>query len=262
MEHIITSGCSYSDANMGAWPCYINDYFPDVKVHKYGACARGNDYISRTIISSVQKLLNDGVESNDIFVLSCWSGMQRHDILINSESVDMHYKLKSSRRDIYYSDDNPIGEWINFSDEWWKVIPDEQSYIISMEHILRTQWFLEKHDIGYCFFTFVNTLAYHNYSEFWKDNHYDKDKTKIIYDVYPTLKYLWDMIDWDKWWFSDENYGGLGNWIEENVPDGYSEDERDGILGHNHPTKEAHKKFTEKVISNFISTCVYEDGKK
>ena len=30
MKHIVTSGCSYSDANMGAWPKYINDYF------KYG----------------------------------------------------------------------------------------------------------------------------------------------------------------------------------------------------------------------------------
>ena len=53
-KYIITSGCSYSDVSMGAWPKHINDFLPDVIVKNYGSCARGNDYISRTIISSVQ----------------------------------------------------------------------------------------------------------------------------------------------------------------------------------------------------------------
>ena len=60
-KYIITSGCSYSDVSMGAWPKHIDEFFPNVIVKNYGSCARGNDYISRTIISSVQKLLDEGI---------------------------------------------------------------------------------------------------------------------------------------------------------------------------------------------------------
>ena len=93
-KYIITSGCSYSDVSMGAWPKHINDFFPDIIVKNYGSCARGNDYISRTIISSVQKLLDGGIKPNNILVLGCWSGLQRRDILINKESIKQHFSLQ------------------------------------------------------------------------------------------------------------------------------------------------------------------------
>jgi len=60
------------------------------------------------------------------------------------------------------------------------------------------------------------------------------------------------MIDWDKWWFW-KNYGGVGNWILENVKGGYDKDEIGGMLGHNHPTEKGHKEFAEKIVSIFIN---------
>jgi hypothetical protein len=246
-KYLVTSGCSYSDVSLNAWPKHINNFLPNLSTINKGASSRGNDYISRTIINSVQSLLKKGIDPKKIFVLGCWSGMQRHDILINNQSVKMHYELKEHYNEIHQNK-NFIGDWMIFSEKWWKIIPDEQSYIISLENILRTQWFLQNNHINYHFFTFVNTFAYYNYSEFWKDNHFDKDKTKTISEVFPSTKYLWDMIDWNKWWFSNQNYDGLGNWILQNVKGGYDENELGGIMGHNHPTKKGHLEFCKKII--------------
>ena len=254
MKHIVTSGCSYSDANMGAWPKYINDYFPDIKVYKYGACARGNDYISRTIISSVQKLLDDGIKPNDIFVLGCWSGLQRRDILVNKESTQQHFSLSHHTKkqdELGFTNDLPIGEWENFNEEWWKLISEEQGIIISLENILRAEWFLKNNNINYKFFTFVNIFIDSHYFEEWNPKYNNESETKII-EKYPNTKYLWDMIDWDKWWFW-KNYGGVGNWILENVKGGYDKDELGGMLGHNHPTKKGHREFAKKIVSIFIN---------
>ena len=104
-------GDSYSDVSMGAWPKHINDFFPDVIVKDYGSCARGNDYISRTIISSVQKLLDDGIKPNNILVLGCWSGLQRRDILINKESIKQHFSLShhtKNENQLDFTKDLPI----------------------------------------------------------------------------------------------------------------------------------------------------------
>ena len=249
-KYIITSGCSYSDISLNAWPRHIKKFLPNLSVINKGASSRGNDYISRTIIHSVQSLLKQGVDSNKIFVIGCWSGMQRHDILINEESSKTHFELQQHYNPSHSEDS--IGDWMIFSEKFWKIIPDEQSYIISLENILRTQWFLKTYNINFKFLTFVNTLAYYNHSEFWKDDHFDQDKTKTISEVFPSTKYLWDMIDWNKWWFSNKNYDGLGNWILENVEGGYDENEIGGIMGHNHPTKKGHLEFCRNIIIPMI----------
>jgi hypothetical protein len=262
-KYIITSGCSYSDVSMNAWPKYIDELFDDVIVKNYGSCSRGNDYISRTIISSVQKLLDDGVEPNNIFVLGCWSGLQRRDILINKESVKQHFSLSHhvtyendvvldiTEQNTKFTKDLPIGEWESFNEEWWKLISEEQGIIISLENILRTEWFLRDKKINYKFFSFVNIFVDSHYFEEWNPKYNTESNTKII-EKYPNTKYLWNMVDWDKWWFW-KNYGGVGNWILENVKGGYDKDELDGMLGHNHPTEKGHREFAKKIVSIFIN---------
>lgn len=253
-KYIITSGCSYSDVSMGAWPKHINDFFPDVIVKNYGSCARGNDYISRTIISSVQKLLDGGIKPNNILVLGCWSGLQRRDILINKESIKQHFSLShhtKNKNQLDFTKDLPIGEWEGFNNEWWKLISDEQGIIISFENMLRTQWFLRDKNIDYKFFSFVNIFVDSHYFEEWNSKYNIESNVKII-DKYPNTKYLWDMMDWDKWWFW-KNYGGVGNWVLENVSGGYDKDELSGMLGHNHPTEKGCREFTKKVVSIFIN---------
>ena len=253
-KYIITSGCSYSDVSMNAWPKFIDELFDDVVVKNYGSCARGNDYISRTIISSVQKLLDDGIEPSNILVLGCWSGLQRRDILINKESTEQHFSLSHHNKDendLGFTKDLPIGEWENFNEEWWKLISEEQGIIMSLENILRTEWFLRDKKINYKFFSFVNIFVDSHYFEEWNPKYNTESNTKII-EKYPNTKYLWDMIDWDKWWFW-KNYGGVGNWILENVKGGYDKDELGGMLGHNHPTEKGHKDFAEKIVSIFIN---------
>ena len=138
-KYIITSGCSYSDVSLNAWPKHIKKFLPNLSVINKGASSRGNDYISRTIIHSVQSLLKQGVDSNKIFVIGCWSGMQRHDILINEESSKTHFELQQHYNPSHSEDS--IGDWMIFSEKFWKIIPDEQSYIISLEIFLEHNGF-------------------------------------------------------------------------------------------------------------------------
>ena len=38
--------------------------------------------------------------------------------------------------------------------------------------------------------------------------------TPLLKDLYPQTQHLWDMIDWDNWWFYEDDqveYGGLEN---------------------------------------------------
>ena len=106
-------------------------------------------------------------------------------------------------------------------------------------------------NIDYKIFSFVNIFVDSHYFEEWNSKYNTESNVKII-DKYPNTKYLWDMIDWDKWWFW-KKYGGVGNWILENVDGGYDKDELSGMLGHNHPTEKACREFTKKVVSIFIN---------
>ena len=252
-KHIITSGCSYSDVGSNCWPKFIKDYFDDLNTYNYGSCSRGSDYISRTIISGCQKLIDRGVNVDDIFVLVGWSGMQRRDMLVNNESKQMYYEFKNYEdvfSEITYTNNLPIGIWQAFNEKWSKFLPDEQSYILSMENILRTQWYLESNQIEYKFFSFVNIFDYHHYFDVWTDD-YDLSKQVKINKIFPSIDYLFKMVDWNRWWFW-KDYGGIGNWILDNVKGGYNLEELDGILGQNHPNKKGHMEFCEKVIVKFI----------
>ena len=81
-----------------------------------------------------------------------------------------------------------------------------------------------------------------------------KDKiskdTPLLKDLYPQTQHLWDMIDWDNWWFYEDDqveYGGLAEWV---------------VLGekHNmgmehdpaHPSEYSHEQFTKKEVEKWI----------
>ena len=68
-----------------------------------------------------------------------------------------------------------------------------------------------------------------------------------IKEQFPHTSYLFDMMDWNKWWFYNQ-WGGLGEWVNSNIENGF--DGADGISGH--PRSESHKTFTKEVVLKWI----------
>ena len=245
MKHLVTSGCSFSDYEnpQKTWPVHLNDLIQDeYHVYYLGACAQGEDYISRSVICRVQQLLKEN-ESDNIFVMVCWSGLQRRAILVNDDTTKMHYRFKDcemgkseSMREV------PIGSWQDFDEEYLKIFTEEQNIIISLEHMIRTQDFLRVNNVDYKFFGFTNLFA--NLDE---ENFLTKGRGARIDKKYPNTSYLFDIINWDKWWFHNE-FGGLADWVNDNITDGF-----DGA-GKNtgHPLTNSQRLFTKEVVLKWI----------
>jgi len=232
MKYIVTSGCSFSDPTTTehkTWPVQLEELYPNHKIYGLGCCGQGSDWISKSIIYKVNELLKSDINTSEILILCCWSGLDRRSILVNKEITSLHYRFKDWK--MHKSNEMrkmKIGSWQDFDEEFAKLISREQNVYMSVENILRTQWFLTLHNLEYRFFTY-------------------RDIFTDVENEYPDISYLWDMIDWDKWWFHNE-YGGMTEWINDNIKGGF--DGEGGYSGH--PISSSHKVFTEKVVSKWI----------
>jgi hypothetical protein len=246
MKHLVTSGCSFSDPNneQRTWPAYLKDLIQDeYNFYNLGACGQGEDYISRSIICKVNQLLKE-YSSDDIFVIVGWSGLQRRAILVNDDTTKIHYRFKDCEMGKSESmmGGVPIGSWQDFDEEYLKIFTEEQNIIISLEHMIRTQDFLKVRNIDYKFFGFNNLFANLN-----EQNFLTKGRGARIDRKYPNTSYLFDIMDWDKWWFHNE-FGGLAEWVNDNIKDGF-----DGY-GKNtgHPLANSQRLFTKEVVLKWI----------
>ena len=99
----------------------------------------------------------------------------------------------------------------------------------------------------------------------WMDNHHWKPNrifskditckiskdTPLLKDIYQNSTHLWDMIDWNRWWFYEDEqieYGGLAEWIilGKRHPFG------NGYEDPGHPSEESHGVFVEEVIYKLL----------
>ena len=244
MKHLVTSGCSFSDVDNEhkTWPVWLSEIIPDVDMYHLGCCAQGEDYISRSIIYKINELL-DKQDSDDIFVIVGWSGLQRRSLLVNDEATKMHYRFNDCKQGKSESmRGSVIGSWQDFDEEYQKMQTEEHNIIQSMEHIIRTQDFLRVRNVDYKFFGFCNLFA--NLDE---ENFLTEGRGTRIDKKYPNTSYLFDIMDWNKWWFHNE-FGGLGDWVNDNIKDGF-----DGGTGNSgHPLSDSQKLFTKEVVSKWI----------
>ena len=80
-----------------------------------------------------------------------------------------------------------------------------------------------------------------------EENFLTKGRGARIDKKYPNTSYLFDIINWDKWWFHNE-FGGLADWVNDNITDGF-----DGA-GKNtgHPLTNSQRLFTKEVVLKWI----------
>ena len=232
---LLTSGCSFSETispHIDTWPRHLARRMLDYQHHSHAMSSQGNGLISRSIIHACTQH-----KDADIIVGIVWSGRDRHDFYINDIEHN-HLKKSELRPNNDGWVENPTGftalkRWIILNHNWsnayakayYGMFHDRIGCrIYTLEHILRTQWFLKQHRIPYFMSTYTSEVL-----RGVKDN--------------SDCKHLYDLIDFDKWLPVD----GIYEWVKDNIgEDGFPS--KDDF----HPSSFAHKEFTDKVIVPFI----------
>ena len=298
-KHIITAGCSFTNCGK-SWAYHIKEH----NVYNVGAVGAGNGYISRAAIWKCENLLKKGIPPEEISLIVMWSGIDRFEVLSTNDSL-LHKDYISGDKDRWWLSNynQNIKEedsvWLKSSvhgqkwqnkavnhlfDQYWKYFYSvEESFLKTLEYILRVQHYCEVRNIKYkmcCWQNIFNkyefivpagyarkddrisahelwTMAWLD-DQHWRSNRYWPKEitqeisrgTPLLKDVYSQTIHLWDMIDWDKWWFYEDDqveYGGLAEWVllGEKHNMGMQHDPH-------HPSEDSHKQFAEKVVSKWL----------
>lgn len=224
---LITSGCSFTDPSF-AWPYQLSNKC-DFDLINVALPSQGNGLISRKLLHKLENLPFLKL-SEDMVVGIMWSGISRYERFIDSgdEYVGPPY-LAYNPTSVVTKDER---NWRLMSHEWIKsedcviyygtfhnII---SSTIQTIEHILRTQWYLDICNIKYFMSTFMDIFS----------------EPEII--NHPEVRYLYDMIDFSKFL----PVRGFFEWNKEN----YIEEGFDDLKTDQHPNEFGNIKFTEEVI--------------
>lgn len=231
---LIASGCSYTQGSHN-WPNPLASLL-DCGLKNYGEVSVGNGRISRSVIYGVNEALKY-LNNSEILVGVVWSANNRRELYqskidystISHEGVaNPHGFVDSENKWVTVNH-----HWTDFySKQFYKYFYDSvESEIITLEHILRTQWFLEKHNIKY----FMSTFAP---------------------GVFPTqsnnsTQHLLDLIDFSKFL----KIKSVMEWCVEDsgLPlSEYDRNQQHHTIDSMHPTEDHSKKFAEEVILPFI----------
>ncbi|MBB38091.1 MAG: hypothetical protein CL515_03975 [Actinobacteria bacterium] len=230
---IITAGCSFSltdqdyvktfpeekEKHIKTWPNYLSEELGATLISK-AMGSQGNGLISRGIIYEVSQNLDE-----DIKVGVMWSGTDRHEVwskepLFENVSGWVENPTGFIPESKHWQILNP--HWMTEKSDVYYTHLHEQMFgwISSLEHILRTQWFLDKCGIPY----FMS----------WMKDPVFPDENNLM-PGYKELKHLKDLVNWDKFL----PIIGMYEWC-------------DGCEGKaDHPSTEQHEQFTREVILPF-----------
>ena len=262
---LITGGCSFTESknylenvsgNMTqTWALQLGKYLQNYgyKFINKALGSQGNGLISRSVLYQVTEELRTRA-AEDLLVGVMWSGADRYDYRVTNPEYQDFIMEKVNNGWM----ENPTGfipdvdkRWIILNHHWAN--PDDKgklnkqadlyyrnfhdnvsSYIYSLEHMLRLQYFLKCNNIKY-FFTIYQDHVFDPYSI----NH-------------PEVNYLYKLLDKTQFLPVTSAY----TWcVERRV------DEKHWICPHphNHPSSIHHKYFTEEVIIPWLENKNYID---
>jgi len=261
MKHIVTSGCSFSEKGDRTWPSHLSNT-PGITVYTLGLSSAGNNWIAKTAIHQVHKLLSQGVSPDDISVIIMWSGIDRKDLFISKAETNNFEKLiqlgepavvnpvsfiDPLNDDIYasgHTDGYLVGSMSAYFDnvnirkmKQGLIMPffsNESLAIESYENFLRVQWLCESKKIKLLNMTFMDIMHYP-----------DPSLNILTKDHYRNIAPLNDMIDFKNWLFWKETGGMYEYTCDNNLPV-----EQDNV----HPTKLAYEHF----VNNFLMQALIE----
>ena len=172
MKYLVTGGCSFSECislHVDTWPRHLARAIPDYTHVSTAISSMGNGLISRRVIAVISDLLSQNVQSSEILVGIMWSGFDRHEVYNTSE-------LFEKNEDGWMI--NPVNVVKHVNKNWyilnhhWKNDVAVQYYkyhynqtfhiILTLEHILRVQWFLQSVKIKFFMSTFTDDVLNSN----------------------------------------------------------------------------------------------------
>ena len=241
---LITGGCSFSDIGFidrKTWPLILADSLIEYKGLHLGKSSNGNGLISRRLIYAVFDSLKNNKPS-DILVGVMWSGPSRYDFYNeNTEYKNIKPLFCTIENPTGFVNENENKNWIVYNHQWDDTITPNcstfyknfhdpiYSQLTTIEHILRTQWFLEKHNIKYFMSTYTNEVL------------------SLDFIKHPEVEYLYKQINFDKFLPVTGEY----NWCMEHMPNDFP------FPNDNHPGTKQHTVFTEQVIIPFLKEKQY-----
>ena len=235
---LLTSGCSFAECisdHIDTWPRHLQRYINIPMISK-GLGSQGNGLISRSIIYEVDRLLKQGHSAEDMLVGIMWSGYNRWDYYWHKDDRGLDWKPENTEvcmsNPTNFINDDHEGDWI-ITNHGWKSAKDYYKHyyddtwgqIQTLEHVLRTQWFLEKHKIRYFMMPYM-------------------DEVFQLADR-QSCQYLFDQIDWNT--FATQQ--GCSEYLSN----------KDATLIDDtlHPTTEGHATYTKEVLIPYLTTKGY-----
>lgn len=232
IQVLIASGCSYTQGPHN-WPVPLASSL-NCQIQNYAEISVGNGRISRSVIYGVTEALKT-FQNSDILVGVVWSGNNRREFYqstIDTPQISTHNV--PNPHGFIDSEKNWVTvnhHWDDFySKEFYKYFHDDvESEIITLEHILRTQWFLEKNQIKYFMSTFAPGV--------------------LPASTNKSTQHLLDLVDFSKFL----KIKSVMEWCIEDSGIPISDyDKGQPTIDSMHPTIEHSKKFAEDVIIPFI----------
>lgn len=226
---LVSGGCSFSCFNY-TWPFHLAEKLNYIH-HPTGWVSSGNQFISRRVIHKVMDLLNSNVDASTILVGIMWSGPDRFEVYTEDPVVyDVLSVPRISEKGLcVWPDHDKKGKWVimnsyfenKLAKEYYKTFYNEtQSMVQTLENVLRTQWFLEKHNINYFMTSYTSEVF----------NFENINKSQI--------NHLQESIDWRKFLPID----GCYEWVRDNSANPFLHPPD------RHPSRAQHIDFVDNLV--------------
>ena len=233
MKQLITGGCSFSECEspwISTWPKHLANTLSEYQHIGTGLSSQGNGLISRQVIYQVTESLKR-TSTNNILVGVMWSGPDRHDFFVDQHSTFFNRKDWTSKLVKFIK--NSPGGW-EITNYHWNTNHSKLYYtefhtyfgslIYTLEHILRTQWFLKLHGVKYFMTTYTGEVL--------PDIVKTHNDMQHLYNLIDTSVFLPVVGEYE--WCRDHSN------LDFSVPDD------------NHPSSAQHKLFVEQVVLPFL----------
>ena len=232
MHKTIAHGCSFTRFKWPCWPAYVSWFNGGISMLNKGRSGSGNETISRGVINSALK----HHEIEHMYIM--WSGTDRYEVITKEEGPDdrgeMTYRVWDNdfNWSVYYGGHFEKDKHEMYRRHFWD---EEHQYYRTLEHILRTQMFLDKKEIPYTMMLFnKDVLSEKFFSE--------------------SERGLYNEINFSKFKFYKGN-GGLNEFAEDNYKEYY-------LRGESHPPPIAHYHWVKDVIFQSDVLCPEEEYTK
>jgi hypothetical protein len=242
---LITAGCSYSQVPNRdvAWPFHLNKHLKPKEIHYLGQGAAGNGIISRKTLYTVTKAL-EKYKPEEILVGVIWSGFDRRDIYsresLDCTRIEYGFNADNYANPVKIIDPKNRNHYIinKHWDDYLTVnfmkyaYTDEDSIMITLEHMLRVQTFLKLHNIKYF-------MAEYDYDCL---GNYNLSLQKDLINDDKELSFLYNQID-KSYWLPINN---LYEWAKYESGFDFARPPDP------HPSTEQHKAFVDKIVIPYL----------